>query len=108
MTCSITITLEYAIRKIKENHDGLELNGIHHLLVYADNVNTLDKNINTIMKSKEALLEAGLEVNRENKVYGSRFKVFTAVKTQAKVFEDLNLGIWLCLTTKNQDKSTIY
>ena len=28
--------LEYAIKRIEENHDGLKLNGAHQLLVYAD------------------------------------------------------------------------
>jgi hypothetical protein len=48
---------------------GLKLSGTHQLLVYANNINLLEGNINTINKNTEALVDAskrvGLEVNTE-------------------------------------------
>jgi hypothetical protein len=40
--------LEYAIRKVRENQVGLKLNGTHQLLVYADDVDLLEDNIDPI------------------------------------------------------------
>jgi hypothetical protein len=35
--------LEYVIRKVQENQVALKLNGIHQLLLYADDMNLLEK-----------------------------------------------------------------
>ncbi|KAJ4434017.1 hypothetical protein ANN_16336 [Periplaneta americana] len=60
---------EYAIRKVQDNRQGLELNGLHQLLVYADDVNMLVENPQTIREKTGILLDAskaiGLEVNPE-------------------------------------------
>jgi hypothetical protein len=67
------LPFEYAIRKVQENQVGLKLNGTHHLLVYADDVNLQGNNIDTIKKDTGSLTDAskevGLEVNTEKTKY---------------------------------------
>jgi len=41
--------LEYTIRRVQLIQEGVTLNGTHHLLVYADDVNTPGGNIHTIL-----------------------------------------------------------
>jgi len=54
--------LEYAIRRVRVNQDGLKLNGAHQLLVFADGVNILGRSILTIKKNTEALVFATKEI----------------------------------------------
>ena len=42
--------LEYAIRRVQVNQDGLKLNGTHKLLAYADDVNILGGSVDTVKK----------------------------------------------------------
>ena len=57
----------YVFRKVQANQEGLKLNGMHHNVVYAIDVNIMGGSIHTTRKNTEGLVvsnkENGLEVN---------------------------------------------
>jgi len=57
--------LEYAIRRVLVNQDGLKLNGTHQLLAYADDANILGGSVYTVKKNAEALVAATKEIGLE-------------------------------------------
>ena len=66
-------TLEYAIRRVQVNQDGLKLNGKHQLLAYANDVNILGGSVHMVKENAEGLVVAtkvtGLEVNADKTKY---------------------------------------
>jgi hypothetical protein len=60
--------LEYAIRRVQVNQDGLKLNGAHLLLAYADNDNKLGGNVHTVKENVESLLVATKEIRASGSV----------------------------------------
>ena len=65
--------LEYAIRTVQVNQDGLKLNGTNQLPVYVDDVNILEGSVHTVKEIAENLIvaskEIGLEVNVDKTKY---------------------------------------
>jgi hypothetical protein len=55
---------KYAIRKVQENVEVLEMSVTHQLLVCIDDVNMLGKNTNAIRKNTEILLDVSDVSNR--------------------------------------------
>jgi hypothetical protein len=68
-----SFALEYAIRRVEVNQDGLKLNGTHQLLAYADDFNILGGSVHTVKENADALVvatkEFGLQVNADKTTY---------------------------------------
>jgi hypothetical protein len=85
-----SFVLEYAIRRVQENHDDLRLSDKYRLLFYADDVNVLGGSVHIVDKNTEVLVvvskEIGLEVNADETNYMIMSRVSECkTKSQYKV-----------------------
>jgi hypothetical protein len=73
---------------------GLKLNGTHKLLAYADDVNLLGDNIDTIKKNTETLIDASNEVGLEI--------IVENIKIAKRSFENVSQFKYLGTTVTNK------
>ena len=99
--------LEYAIRRVQVNKDGLKLNGTHRLLAYADDVNIMGGSIHTVKESAESLVvaakEIGLEVNGDKTKYMVMSREQTAGLSHTMKVERVEGFKYLGTTLTNQN-----
>ena len=79
---------------LQENRIGLELNGKHQLLVYADDVNMLGQNLQTVRENAEIFIKTskdiGLEINFENTKYMIISRHENVIQNQNIVIDNLS------------------
>jgi hypothetical protein len=87
----LNFTSEHAIRRVQGNQDGLKLNCTHQLLVYAYDINMLDRSIHNIKKITETLVvplkETGLGINADKTAY-----MVTAWNQNAERSQNVKIG----------------
>jgi len=77
--------LEYAIRRVQVNQDGLKLNGTHQLLTYGEDVNILGGSVDTIKKNAESLVAAFKEIGLDVNAHKTKYKTVSRDKNAGRI-----------------------
>jgi len=109
--------LEYVIRNIRVNQDGLQLNGTHQLLVYVDNFHIFGGSVHTIKINTEILVVASSVIGLAVNVDATKYMVMSRdqnagqshnIKTDNNSFERMEqfkyLGITLTYLNSFQEE----
>jgi len=104
--------LEYTMRRVQVNRDGLKLNGTHQLLAYADDVNILAGSTHTLKENAQALVAATREIGLEVSADKTKYMVMSrdqnagrirSVRIDNSTFERMEEFKYLGTTLTNQN-----
>jgi len=104
--------LEYAIKRVQVNQDGLKRNGTYQLLVYTGEVNILGGNMRTLKENAEALVAATREIGMEGGAAKTKYMAMSRdqntgrihnVRTDNSTFERVEEFKYLGTTLTNQN-----
>jgi hypothetical protein len=104
--------LEYLNRKAQENQVELKFKGTHQLLAYADDVNLLRYNTDTVKRNTETLIDASKEVCLEINLEKSKYILLSRhqnvgqnrdIKIANGLFENVSQFKHLGTTVTNQN-----
>jgi len=77
--------LEYIIRRVQVNQDGMKLNGTHQLLAYADDINILEGRIQTLKENAEALVAASRETGWEVSADKTKYMIMSRDQNAGRI-----------------------
>jgi len=104
--------LEYSIRRVQVNQDGLKLNVTHQLLAYADAVNILVGSVHTMKENAQTLVVAGKEIGLKVSANKTKYMVMSrdhnggrnhSIKSGNNLFEKVEEFKYLGTTFTNQN-----
>jgi hypothetical protein len=102
--------LEYDIRRVQINQDGLKLNGSEQCLIYANDVNILGGTVHS-MKNTVGLLVAGRMVNSDKTNYMVKSRDQHAGRSHNKKIDNSSferVEEFKCLGTTLTNQNTIH